>query len=217
MNNSKVFIERSVENGHYCILEPVEKSIAECLANPAYQGVFYMRRLKQKEPILKSGEKAERAFNSPAFTHFATNHGLSYVYTGTTQMINVNSQSNHYGYRIIHLTDGPSYFVVKEHTNLIVAYSKIMGDGHYYRFDGTFKDVLQDMKAKGLRRVVRPEIGTLKLFDFEETLNHQRSRKITKEFIDELNRELYVLNGHNYDMLGSPEELREMFRGTHLF
>ncbi len=209
MTNGKVFIERRKGNG--VVLEPLDKSVAECLSHPSYQGVFYARRRGNSASI---GLETERAYDSPGWIHFATNHGLSYVYTGTTQM--VDTDAGLFGYRILHLTDGPIYFTVERgKTNLIAAYLKIMDGGNYFRFDGTFDGVLADMKNKGFR-LETPKSGTKSFLEFADMVDAQRKGRITDKLVEDLNKELFMLHGdHDRDV--TMADIAKQFCDTYLF
>lgn len=199
----KVSIEK-----HRDVLEPIGKSIAECLASPVYQGAYFIKQPSSSEA-----------------RHFATNYGFVYASChGTTELYLPKEMLKcGRGYRIIQFTDGPSYFEIPV-VNLVQAGAKTLDNGYRYMFEGTLEDMLASMKEAGFQeedvpfpsyynlenlstkdRLLIPE----KIKEIRGRLGNQIKSKITQEFLECLNRELYELG--KSPITETPERLAKGF------
>jgi len=169
-----------------------ETDIAKFLGDPVRTGVVYLHN--QNSPILEeitdrtSREQFEGFYQG--CRHLATNYGLATFFApGTTHIRALGSDKS--GYVMLQLTD----MVVEldrfqsNRVNLTANPLKMSSEGRVYRIDGTFDEVLDELR-KGYR-FVGPSEGqgpmTWKI-GIQDEVTQQRAAKITDEFIEYVNR-----------------------------
>jgi len=191
---AKIFVSKRVGKRRW---EPLEDTyIARFLGDPVMTGEVILHN--PEEPILEEITDSQSHEQFSAFmdgVHIATNYGLStFFIPGTTHIAPPKTKNK--GYSLIQFTDmvvDYDRFQSKStRPNLTANSMKMSGAGRNYRIDGTFEEVMAELKAH--YKFIGPEENEMMLNWFMRSrseVQNQREGKITKEFVDYANQDYY--------------------------
>ncbi|MDI6721079.1 MAG: hypothetical protein QMD85_01720 [Candidatus Aenigmarchaeota archaeon] len=186
---------------------PKEEDIVTCLADPVRQGIYYLH--DPAIPILEEAdEKTPHRYEKmrQGCVHFASNFGLEMIQSGTSHLLSPDKKE---GYILIHFTklivDNPKDYHGELSISLIPNMMKLMDSGHYFRYDGTFDEVMKKIKAAGYEFLGRGDDEMLTRFTFRvmERARQQREEYVSNEVAKRMSEECYRLPVTREELLKS--------------
>jgi len=199
---TKVFVEQ--RKGEDCVYSPLEEGIATLLADPVRTGNFYLYvprfSFSEEElaanPNLRKLQGKEVPVRHPLDPSilFATNYGLTAMEYSTTT--HIQSPDRKEGYVLVQLTDlitdnvrtsdGRLNTILDVNTQKMASYDR-------FRVDGTFEEVMAELRAAGYN-FTAPKEGETNLewyVRMQEIIQTERQGKVTEELVRRANDTVY--------------------------
>ena len=174
-------------------IEKLDQSLTDCLSDPAKQGFFYL-------PITEfQYSNISDIIGLPGirkFEHFATNQGISMGGYFSSRVLKPYGKN---AYTILQLSNDMAFDHQKLGANINGSFLsmnilKIMDQGNYYLFDGSFEDAEKAIldKYEFQDRIDEDSFSKSNfLFRMKHEAKKQRRENLTAETLERISQELF--------------------------